>query len=205
MGAKLAIVAPHQKVMDILCRAGADKKIKIFRSIDELHTISQTFTKEEFSEENVSGLKQKKFDPLDKLNEISNETLINEISVKTSLEEKQNVAPNTDNKIKFSHIDGDILPFEEDINTQEEIGDKELENLKKAFRRKHRRKSGSPKFIIIIIFIALASFSGAVFTGFISTSELIGFISKILPYKSETDETPLEETEEYTQENGFSI
>jgi anti-anti-sigma regulatory factor len=37
---RLALVAPHQKVFEILCRAGADKQMKIVRSFEELQTLS---------------------------------------------------------------------------------------------------------------------------------------------------------------------
>jgi len=39
---KLALVAPHQKVFEILCRAGADKQMKIVRSFEELQTFSDS-------------------------------------------------------------------------------------------------------------------------------------------------------------------
>lgn len=37
---RLVLVAPHQKVFEILCRAGADKQMKIVRSFEELQMLS---------------------------------------------------------------------------------------------------------------------------------------------------------------------
>ena len=73
---KLALIAPHQKVFEILCRAGADKQMNIVRSFEELQTLSDTLAENSVVEAPKSAFeKPKSVDDFSDLKQTLSDTL----------------------------------------------------------------------------------------------------------------------------------
>ena len=182
-GKKLTVIAPQQKIFDNLCRAGADKRINIVRTQESPKTKELPETIEVLDIEGFPEIEEVLPEIEEVLQEIEEISLIEEIP----LEELSKPEP------KFTRVSSEI-PIEDEYDYDDLEDLENLEDLKRAWKRKSRRKSPLPMIFITFIFIALVSFSTAILTGLISTSELI-----------ERFENLFGDNVEYVEEQEFDI
>ncbi|MDR0303629.1 MAG: hypothetical protein LBH98_02510 [Chitinispirillales bacterium] len=190
------ILSDTRKILDEISansgKSQTQEKIKESKSMDLDESIAnEIFVEEEKSEPLQFDYKEPVLPSNDNETniKISNETQINmpDNNIESAI-------PKSNPEIKFLHVDNELLYNEEEFY-DDEVDDEVLENFKRAFRKKHGKEHVLPKIIFTIILVALVSFATAVFTGLVSTSELIEKFEELVsktPFGSDEYDEPEE-------------